>query len=191
MVRKAQWAALGRGARWIAPSPDLVKKQLRMGGARRLCSGHPPERSAWLESYGRDLLTPARCAERPTPAREAGQHWLRRASGMQSGAPLAGSDDAEARRTAGGRCGGFAQSCGWRWTFDRGRSGLRSLHQQGSWGRFSCVSVRDPLRAHIKTSQRGLAHSEPGFSALRKKGETYMGQRDQVLNISVQCILCP
>jgi hypothetical protein len=64
---------------------------------------------------------------------------------MQSGAPLAGSDDAEARRTAGGRCGGFAQSCGWRWTFDRGRSGLRSLHQQGSWGRFSCVSVRDPL----------------------------------------------
>jgi hypothetical protein len=145
MVRKAQWAALGRGARWIAPSPDLVKKQLRMGGARQLCSGHPPERSAWLESYVRDLLTPARCAERPTPAREAGQHWLRRASGMQSGAPLAGSDDAEARRTAGGRCGGFAQSCGWRWTFDRGRSGLRSLHQQGSWSRFSCVS------AHIKS----------------------------------------
>ena len=173
MVRKAQWAALGRGARWIAPSPDLVKKQLRMGGARQLCSGHPPERSAWLESYVRDLLTPARCAERPTPAREAGQHWLRRASGMQSGAPLAGSDDAEARRTAGGRCGGFAQSCGWRWTFDRGRSDLRSLHQQGSWGAlFLRFGPRSPAQHQKPVSGApSIAHSEPGFSALREKAK--------------------
>eukprot|EP01046_Picozoa_sp_COSAG06_P039075 COSAG06_NODE_4575_length_4131_cov_3.121280_1_plen_210_part_10 len=81
MVRKVQLGCFGSWSALNRSSPAGVKKQLHMGGARRLCSGHPPERSAWLDGYVRDPLAPARCAERPTPAREAGQHWLRGASG--------------------------------------------------------------------------------------------------------------
>ena len=116
-----------------------VKKQLRVGAARWLCSGHRSERSARLDRYVRDLLAPARCADLPPAAREAGQHWPRRRLFASESAPLAGSDDAEARRAASGRSGGFAESCGRCRSFDRGRSDLCSRHHQGSCGRFACV----------------------------------------------------
>ena len=57
-----------------------VKKQLHVGAARWLCSGHRPERSAWLDNYARVLLTSARRPDVPHPAREAGPRWPRRAS---------------------------------------------------------------------------------------------------------------
>ena len=119
---------------------NRVKKQLHMGAARWRCPRYCSERSAWLDRYVRNLLTPARCAELPLAAREAGQHWPRRRSFPLLNAPLAGSDGAEARRAASGRSGGFAQSCGWCWSFDRGRSDPRSRHPQGSCGRFARVS---------------------------------------------------
>jgi hypothetical protein len=119
--------------------PVRVKKQLRMAAARWLCSGHPSERSAWLDGRVRVLLTPARCADLPPPAREAGQHWRRRRAKSTQNARLAGSDGAEARWAAGGRCGGFAQSCGRCRSFDRGRPDLCSRHPQGSCGRFERV----------------------------------------------------
>jgi hypothetical protein len=111
-----------------------------VGAARWRCPRYCSERSAWLDRYVRNLLTPARCAELPLAAREAGQHWPRRRSFPLLNAPLAGSDGAEARRAASGRSGGFAQSCGWCWSFDRGRSDPRSRHPQGSCGRFARVS---------------------------------------------------
>ena len=86
-----------------------VKKQLHMGAARWRCPRYCSERSAWLDRYVRNLLTPARCAELPLAAREAGQHWPRRRSFPLLNAPLAGSDGAEARHAASGRSGGFAQ----------------------------------------------------------------------------------
>ena len=49
------------------------KKQLRVGAARWICSGYPPEGSAWLGHYNRMLLTPARCAELPPAARGSGR----------------------------------------------------------------------------------------------------------------------
>ena len=128
------WAVEGAEPR---VGQNRVKKQLRMSAARRLCSGHRSERPAWLHHYARDLLTPARCAELPPVAREAGQHWPWRRSFPSKSAPLAGSDDAEARRAASGRSGGFAQSCGRDRCFDRGRPDLCSRHQQGSCGRFA------------------------------------------------------
>ena len=45
-------------------------------------------------------------------------------------APVAGSDGAEGRWPARRRSGGFAQSCRWRWSFDRGRPDLCFRHQQ-------------------------------------------------------------
>jgi hypothetical protein len=48
--------------------------------------------------------------------------------------PLAGGDDAEKWQATRQRSGGFAQSCGWRWSFDKGRSDLCSRHQQRSCG---------------------------------------------------------
>jgi hypothetical protein len=75
----------------------------------------------------------------PPPAREAGQHWPRRRATGHEQRPLAGSADAQARCTASGRCGGFAQSCGWRLTSDRRRSDLCSRHHQGSCGRLERV----------------------------------------------------
>ena len=100
-----------------------------------LCAGALPERSAWLHHYARDLLTPARCAELPPAAREAGQHWPRRQSFPSKSAAPAGSDDAEARCAASQRCGGFAQSCGRCRSFDTGRSDPCAWHQHGSCGR--------------------------------------------------------
>jgi hypothetical protein len=106
-----------------------------MGAARWLCSGHPSECSAWPGNYARVLLTPARCADMPLPAREAGRHRPRRRGRTLFFAPVAGSDDAEARWAASGRCGGFAQSCGRRRPFDRARPDLCSRHHHGSCGR--------------------------------------------------------
>ena len=126
------WAVEGAEPR---VGQNRVKKQLRMGAARWLCLGHRSERSAWLHHYARDLLTPARCAELPPAAREAGQHWPRRRSFPSKSAALAGSDDAEARCAASRRCGGFAQSCGQRRSFDTARSDPCARHQQGSCGR--------------------------------------------------------
>ena len=118
---------------------NRVKKQLHVGAARWICPGYRSKRSAWLDRYVWNLLTPARCTELPPAAREAGQHWPQRQSFPLLNAPLAGSDDAEARRAAIGRSGGFAQRCGWCWSFDRGRSDPRSRHPQGSCGRFARV----------------------------------------------------
>ena len=96
------------------------------------------------------FLTPARCAELPPAAREAGQHWPRRRSFPLLNAPLADSDGAEARRAASGRSGGFAQSCGWCWSFDRGRSDPRSRHPQGSCGRFARVLSAMPVTGCLR-----------------------------------------
>ena len=107
-------------------------------GTTDCCHRHPsrPRRPApWLHHYARDLLTPARCAELPPAAREAGQHWPRRRSFPSKSAALAGSDDAEARCAASRRCGGFAQSCGRCRSFDTGRSDPCARHQHGSCGR--------------------------------------------------------
>ena len=112
-----------------------IKKAAARGLVGWLCAGALPERSAWLHHYARDLLTPARCAELPPAAREAGQHWPRRRSFPSKSAPLAGSDDAEARCAASRRCGGFAQSCGRCRSFDTGRSDPCARHQHGSCGR--------------------------------------------------------
>jgi hypothetical protein len=49
-----------------------------MGATHWLCSGHRPERSAWLDSCARVLLTSARRRDLPPPAREAGPSWSRR-----------------------------------------------------------------------------------------------------------------
>ena len=136
-----RWVSAARGPCWPS-STSRRKKQLRVGTARGLCPRPCPEVSVCLGSYDRVLLRPSRCADLPTPTRAAGQHWPRRASGDGQHAPLAGSDDAEARWAASGRCGGFAQSCGRRWSSDRGRSDLCWRHQQGSCGPVSCVSVR-------------------------------------------------
>jgi hypothetical protein len=138
-----RWVSAARGPCWQWPSStSRRKKQLRVGTARGLCPRPCPEVSVCLGSYDRVLLRPSRCADLPTPTRAAGQHWPRRASGDGQHAPLAGSDDAEARWAASGRCGGFAQSCGRRWSSDRGRSDLCWRHQQGSCGPVSRVSVR-------------------------------------------------
>ena len=58
-----------------------------MGAARWLCSEHPSERAAWLDTRVRVLLAPARSAGLPPAAREAGQHWLRRRAKSSSGWP--------------------------------------------------------------------------------------------------------
>ena len=115
--------------------PVLVKKAAARGLVGWLCAGALPERSALLHHYARDLLTPARCAELPPAAREAGQHWPRRRSFPSKSVALAGSDDAEARCAASRRCGGFAQSCGRCRSFDTGRSDPCARHQHGSCGR--------------------------------------------------------
>jgi hypothetical protein len=98
------------------------KTQLRVGAARWVCSGHRPERSAWVGSYVRVLLTPARCADLPPAARETGQRGRAGGAERRTRAPVAGSDAAERRRAASPRRGGFAQSCGRRRSFDSGYS---------------------------------------------------------------------
>ena len=103
-------------------------------------------------------LETARCADLPPRARESGQTGRGGRANTVRRAPLAGSDDAEARWAASGRSGGFAQSCGRRRSFDRGGPDPCSLHQQGSCGRFPCVSGRDPS-AYLAVVRRGLAHS--------------------------------
>ena len=70
------WAAERVDSRLSASG---LKKQLPAGAACRLCSGTPPERFAWLESHDRVLLAPARCADLPPAAKEAGQHCSARA----------------------------------------------------------------------------------------------------------------
>jgi hypothetical protein len=163
-----------------------------MGGARRLCSGCRPGRAAGLGGYARVLLTPATCAERPTTAREVGQHWLRRASGTPQTTPLAGSDDAEARRTAGDRCGGFAQSCGWRWTFDRGRSDLRSLHQQGSWGAlFLRFGPRSPAQHQKPVSGAPSPTLSLDFPPCEKRRKIYGTKRSSTEHSRSCRDLCP
>ena len=102
------------GARRAARRPVCLKKPLHRGVARWLSAGQPFERFAWLGCYDRDLLAPARCADLPPVAREAGQHWPRRRSFGNWHVLLAGSGGTEARCAASGRCRGFAQSCVWR-----------------------------------------------------------------------------
>jgi hypothetical protein len=135
---------LAPSSRHLAPvSPRLSKSKLRVGAARWLCSGYRPAGSVWLGGYDRGLLTPARCADVPPPESEAGQPARGERANTLESAPLAGSDDTVGGRAASRRCHGFAQSCGWRWSFDRGRSDPCSRHQQGSCGRYACVSVRE------------------------------------------------
>ena len=122
-----------------------------------LCAGALPERSAWLHHYARDLLTPARCAELPPAAREAGQHWPRRRSFPSKSAALAGSDDAEARCAASRRCGGFAQSCGRCRSFDTGRSDPCARHQHGSCGRRFVRLVRFCAESSLVTTRPSTA----------------------------------
>jgi hypothetical protein len=48
------------------------EKQLQVGAARWLCSGHRPERAARLGRYDRTLLSSSLCADLPNTARAAG-----------------------------------------------------------------------------------------------------------------------
>ena len=128
---------------WLPHARLCSKKQLRVGAARRLCSGDRPGRSTWLDRYVLALLTSAGRAELPPPAREAGPSWPRRACQTSKRSPVAGSDDAEGGRAASGRCGGFAQSCGRCRFFDRGRSNRCWRHQQASCGRLYCVQNKE------------------------------------------------
>ena len=128
---------------WLPHARLCSKKQLRVGAARRLCSGDRPGRSTWLDRYVLALLTSAGRAELPPPAREAGPSWPRRACQTSKRSPVAGSDDAEGGRAASGRCGGFAQSCGRCRFFDRGRSNRCWRHQQASCGRLYCVNQQE------------------------------------------------
>jgi hypothetical protein len=61
----------------------------RCGQCGWLCSGHRPERSAWLGSYDRVLLTPARCADLPPTARAAGQTGRGERANERRNAPAA------------------------------------------------------------------------------------------------------
>ena len=134
------------GARALHPAlhhDPRSKKQLRVGAARWLCSGHRPERPAWLSSYDRVLLTAARGADLPLRASAAGQTGRGERAARARRAPVAGSDDAEGRRAASRRRGGLAGSCGRHRSFDPGRSDPYARHQQGSCGRFAPASVRD------------------------------------------------
>jgi hypothetical protein len=144
MCRKAQ---VGWVLPKIARQPVGLKKQLYMGAARWLCSGH-----RWLcsgASRTGQKRRPATQSEgsRPAPAAES-----RMPPQSLPVAPLAGSDDAETRWAASGGCGGFAQSCGRRRSFDRRRSDSCLRHPQGSGGRFARVRVRQ-----MRHSLRGLA----------------------------------
>ena len=140
-------------------------EQLRVGAARGIRSGYRSGRSACLSCCHGVLLTAARCADLPPRARESGQTGRGGRATTVRRAPLAGSDDAEARWAASGRSGGFAQSCGRRRSFDRGGPDPCSLHQQGSCGRFPCVSGRDPSLGISGVVRRGLAHSTSCFVA--------------------------
>ena len=120
------------------------KKQLRVGAARWICSGYPPEGSAWLGHYNRMLLTPARCAELPPAARGSGRPeslpkraTTRRWSAVMTprDAGLRADDAVTSHRAADGAVPSIARIIG--------RPDLCSLHQQGSYGRFCCVFVRD------------------------------------------------
>ena len=147
-------------------APDRVKKQLCVGAARCLPSGFRSEVSAWLECYDRVLLAPARCAHLPPRARESVQPGRGGRAKSPHNTPVAGSDDAEARRAARRRCRGFAQSCGSRWASDQGRSDPCSRHQQGSCGRYACVSVRlhssfVEVQFRIFISQNALLQEKP------------------------------
>ena len=115
--------------------PDWCQKAADVGMARWLASGYCPERPVWLGDYDRVLLTPAICADVPPPARASGQPDAGERAKSRQIAPLASSDDAEARCAASRRCGGFAQSCGRRRSFDQGRSDPCARHQHGSCGR--------------------------------------------------------
>ena len=133
------WAGLGGGACCTARRPVGHKKRLRVGAARWLRSGHRPERAVWLGGCVWVLLAPARGAKLPPTAREAGQHWPRRASGDGRQTVEMSSDGAEAHRAASGRCGGFAQSCGWCWSFDRTCASIGPVLAPPAgelWGRF-------------------------------------------------------
>jgi hypothetical protein len=124
------------------------KKQLHMGVAHGLGSGHRPGRSACIGSDVRVLLGSSRCADLPPPAR--GSVLTLSMESVKASlpvAPLVGSDDAEGRRAASRRCGGRAQSCRWHWSLDRGRSDPCWRHQQGSCGPFSCVSAAIEVRS--------------------------------------------
>jgi hypothetical protein len=72
-------------------------------------------------------------------------------------APPVGSDDAEERRAASRRCGGFAQGCGWHRSLDEACSDLRSRHQQGSCGRFACALGRIGWKT-VRLARLDLAH---------------------------------
>ena len=125
-----------RGSRLSSKDQSPQKKQLRVGVARWLCSRHRLERAAWLGSYVWVLLASARCANLP-PQRGRPANLDAESVPIMDGAhiaPVAGSDDAEGRRAASRRCGGVAQSCGRRRSFDPGISDPCARHQQGSCG---------------------------------------------------------
>jgi hypothetical protein len=132
------------------------KKQLRVGAARWLCSRPGPERSSCLDRYGRAPLGSSRCADLPPPTRAASQRDRREGSKSCPDALAGSAHDDAAGRTVGPRAydvGGFAQSCGPRRSFDRGRSDLCSRHQQASCGRFARVSA-DPALCSQNASGR-------------------------------------
>ena len=134
MCRKAQ---VGWVLPKIARQPVGLKKQLYMGAARWLCSGH-----RWLHVCSGASRTgqkrrPATQSEgsRPAPATESHRRaslwrlWPAAMTLRLAGLPSGG-------------CGGFAQSCGQRCSFDRRRSDPCLRHPQGSGGRFARVRVR-------------------------------------------------
>ena len=95
-----------------------LKKQLRVDAANWLCSGHRPERPAWLGSYDRVLLTrpeaPTCLPQRARPARlatDGGANAPQKRPAVMTPGPRNGGLRAD-------KNGGFAQSCGRRWSLD-------------------------------------------------------------------------
>ena len=170
----------------LSPLSCPSKKQLRVGAACWLCAGPLPELPAWLGRYARVLLLSARRATLPPAARAFGQPGRGERARRPQIAPLAGSDDAEARRcahrAASRRCGGFAQSRGRRRSFDTGRSDPCARHQQGSCGRRFVRRVRVSAEKTKSSVFLRLAHSAAFCDRLLRGSYLHLPQ--------CSCIFC-
>jgi hypothetical protein len=155
--RKAQlgrfwlWSAANRRSATQVVSKSSRTWARRTGSAQGTGPSAPPGSTAVLGCFSHqpDAVT---CHPRRGKPAQAGRGGSSEASHTHHWP--AGSDDAEARRAASGRCGGSAQSRGWCCSFDRGRSDLCWRHHQGSCGPFSAR----PVREHTGEKRIGLAH---------------------------------
>ena len=88
--------------------------------------------------------------------------------------------------TASGRSGGFAQSCGRCWSFDRGCSDPCWWHQQGSCGPVSCVSVHD-LRSIGALASAGQRQNSSMEQSCMAEGSSGSSSQNFRLDLSERC----